>query len=600
MFQFNTMEKRIEAMFSADPDPINKLRVKFLARALLAYMALAAFTAPVFYYNDLQLLGGRSLIALCFLTVFLAFMVYTSRWKLIAHIVCIFMTIFIWTNIFIFIQAVNVLSIQFTLLLVLVSHYILGSRYGIIYSAITVIPMILYFTFGGQNYIYLKITPTEADNLSFTVVFIFNFLSIIYLQYHFFNAFDKTIKELNFKQAEEKELNEKLKIAIIAAEASSKAKSNFLSTISHELRTPLNAVIGMSDILLIDKPREDQVENLNILKFSANNLLDLINNVLDFNKIESGKIEIEQIPFPVDELLKNIHNGFRNKAQQKDLSLNILMDEEIRKLNVIGDPTRLTQILANLVENAIKFTTTGFVNISVELLELDQENVRLRFHVADSGIGIPTDKQELVFHSFTQSASSTTRKFGGTGLGLSIVRSLLKLLGSEISMKSEVYKGTTFSFEMAYRLDVSYYAENTALPEEIDISSLRILIAEDNEMNILLMRKLLATWHLQPSIVKNGLEAVKAHEEHTFDLILMDIHMPVMDGYDASIKIRTLTDPDKAGVKIIALTASVAMDAKEKVLSAGIDDFVPKPFNTKELRSKLEKVWLEISQKKQG
>ncbi len=454
--------------------------------------------------------------------------------------------------------------------------------------------MVFYFSFRGQDHIFMQVRPMEADSLTFSIVFIFNFLLIIYLQYHFFNSFNNTIRQLDEKQKEEKLLNEKLKDAIILAEESSKAKSNFLSTISHELRTPLNGVIGMSDILLMESPREDQAENLKILKFSANNLLNLINNVLDYNKIESGKVEIENIPFKIYDLIRNIYSGFRSKANEKGLGFMVDIDDELKELFIIGDPTRLTQILVNLIENALKFTIQGKVTILIKILSKSKNDLNLHFCIQDTGIGISKDKQGIIFDSFTQSSSSTTRKYGGTGLGLAIVKNLLALMGSEVVTTSEKGIGTTFTFNLHYPLSNQNLHKTTRKEEsatdDIDISNLSILIAEDNEMNTLVIKKLLATWKITPYFAVNGAEAVAAFENNYFDLVLMDIHMPIMDGYEAAMKIRALKDEKKAKVAIIALTASVAIDVRNKVTAVGIDDFMSKPFNAAELRRKLEEV----------
>lgn len=588
------IDNQLTKMLEKDSDPLNKVRAKFLVHAAIACLCITLFTIPNFYITGKTPLFFRSVGISILLFGLIYTLLFTSKWKIAAHAASIILTILIWSNVFFFIKGVNILSVQFTTLLIVLTYYLLGSRWGILYSAITVIPMVFYFSFGGKDHIFMQVRPMEADSLTFSIVFVFNFLLIIYLQYHFFNSFNKTIRQLDLKQNEEKRLNEKLKQAIILAEESSTTKSNFLSTISHELRTPLNGVIGMSDILLLENPREDQIENLKILKFSANNLLNLINNVLDFNKIESGKVEIENIPFKIYDLIRNIYSGFKGKADEKDIHFVVDIDEELKEIFIIGDPTRLTQILVNLIENALKFTSQGKVVILIKILAKDAEEIKLHFEVSDTGIGIPPDKLEIIFDSFTQSSSSTTRKYGGTGLGLAIVKNLLTIMGSEVITKSEPTIGTSFSFELIYLLSKQPHISTThtpsSNPEDIDISALRLLIAEDNEMNTLVIKKLLNTWNIHPHFAVNGEEAVMAIENNSYDLVLMDIHMPLMDGYEAARKIRALKDERKANVTIIALTASVALDVRNKVSAAGINDFMSKPFNTAELRRKLEEV----------
>ncbi|MGF1925914.1 MAG: ATP-binding protein, partial [Bacteroidia bacterium] len=587
-------DERLHNMFSKDNDPLNIVRAKFLVHAAIACLCIAIFTIPNFYYTGKILLFFRSVGIAFLLTWLIYILLYTSKWKLAAHAASIMLTVLIWSNIAFFIKGVNILSIQFTLLLIVLSYYLLGATWGIIYSVITVVPMLLYFTLGGQDHFFMQVRPMEADSLTFAVVFIFNFLLIIYLQYHFFNSFNSTIRQLGEKQKEEKLLNEKLRNAIILAEKSSSAKSDFLSTMSHELRTPLNGVIGMSDILLMENPRDDQAENLRVLKFSANNLLNLINNVLDYSKIESGKVEIESIPFKIYDLIRNIYSGFKGKAEEKGIELSVDIEDDLKELFIIGDPTRLTQILVNLIENAIKFTIEGKVIIAIKTLTKANDQLSLRFFVKDTGIGVPKDKLEMIFDSFTQSSTSTTRKYGGTGLGLAIVKNLLALMGSKVTAESEVGVGTSFSFELTYQVNkpqqTKVITPHIDECDSVDISKLRVLVAEDNEMNTLVIKKILSAWQISPHFATNGAEAVEAVENNAFDLVLMDIHMPVMDGYEATMRIRELKDEKKSKVIIIALTASVALDVRNKVASAGIDDFMSKPFNTAELRRKLEEV----------
>ncbi len=593
MIKFIDIEGQLIKMLAKDSDPLNKVRAKFLVHGAIACLGITLFTIPAFYNSGKTLLLIRSIIVLFLIIGLIYTLLFTPKWKIAAHSTSIILTLIIWSNVFFFIKGVNVLSIQFTLLLIVLTYYLLGSKWGIFYSALTVVPMVFYFSFRGQEHIFMQVRPMEADSITFSIVFIFNFVLIIYLQYHFFNSFNTVIQQLGEKQKEEKLLNEKLQEAIILAEESSKAKSNFLSTISHELRTPLNGVIGMSDILLMDNPRDDQSENLNVLKFSANNLLNLINNVLDYNKIELGKVEIENIPFKIYDLVRNIYGGFKGKAEEKGLAFTITIDEDLKELSVIGDPTRLTQILVNLIENSIKFTANGKVNVQIKSLSKTNHQLKLQFCISDTGIGIPREKQEIIFDSFTQSSSSTTRKYGGTGLGLAIVKDLLALMSSKVHLESEVGKGASFTFDLSYDI-LQHLSTKVGKKDieanEIDISKLRVLVVEDNEMNTLVMKKLLATWKINPHLAVNGIEAVSTFDHDDFDLVLMDINMPVMDGYEAARRIRNFKDEKKAKVTIIALTASVALDVRTKVTDAGIDDFMSKPFNTAELRRKLEEV----------
>jgi len=597
MFIRRYIDKNIDQALSKDLDPLSNVRAKFLAYSLSVSLIVLVVTMPSFFMEGRHLLFFRSLLITFFQIGLIWVLLSTTRWKLVAHLACSMVALLIWSNLFVFLEGIKIISLQFMLLLIVMSYYLLGNKWGIFYSLVSILFMTINFSFYGQNAMIASANSAETDSFSFLVIFSFNFLLLIYLQYHFFNAFNSTIKQLNTKQQEEALLNNKLKEAIVVSDQLSKAKSNFLSTISHELRTPLNGVIGMSNVLILDSPREDQKENLNILKFSANNLMNLINAVLDINKIESGKIEIEKAPFKIFNLANNIYLTFKDRAERKGLNFNLIINNDLHSIGIIGDQTRLTQILSNLLENAVKFTKTGAVNFSIKLIEKQDNEIKLQFCISDTGIGIPADKQELVFESFAQASTSTTRNYGGTGLGLAIVKNLLELHDSTIIIKSELNIGTSFTFDICYNLfnfDTQEHTKPTyKIVEDMDISELKILIAEDNQMNILLMRKLLAKWNISPDFAANGSEAVEAFKIKDYDLILMDIHMPVMDGYEASIIIRNFTDKEKATVPIIALTASVAMDVRNKITDAGINDFVSKPFSPDELKAKLEQIALQ-------
>lgn len=593
MFIFNYINRNLDKALINDPDPLNKVRARFLVYAFSVSLLVLFITLPTLITPSFSLLFFRSIIIIFLQIGLLWVLLYTSKWKLVAHFACLIVAAILWSNIFVQVEGVKIISMQFILLLIVMSYYLLGNRWGIFYSFISVLFILLNFVFLDQSSIVVASHQLETNNFTFLFVFIFNFALIIYLQYHFFNAFNGTIKQLKTKQQEEELLNEKLKEAIIAAEQSATVKTNFLSTISHELRTPLNGVIGMSNLLILDNPRPDQAENLNILKFSANNLLSLINDVLDISKIESGKIELEHIPFKIHELIEHIYNGFKNRATEKGLDFTLNLSHNLKEIGLIGDPTRLTQIMTNLIENALKFTKKGGINISIQAKEKEGERIKLYFCISDTGIGIPKEKQGLIFESFAQASTSTTRTYGGSGLGLAIVRNLLELHHSKIITQSELNVGTSFTFEIVYQT-FDFSLASLIQPEKdieaIDISNLKILVAEDNKMNTLLMQKLLAKWNVVPHFAENGADAIEAFKANHYDLILMDIHMPVMDGYEASSRIRSFNDEQKAQTPIIALTASVALGVREKIVAAGITDYISKPFKPEELRAKLEHI----------
>ena len=372
------------------------------------------------------------------------------------------------------------------------------------------------------------------------------------------------------------------------AEKLVKAKEEFLSMVSHELRTPLNAVIGMSHLLLQENPRKDQVQNLNSLKISAEYLLSLINDILDFSKIEAGKIIIDQTSFNFKEFVKAIEQTFYYQAQEKNIEFNILISDAIPKY-LFGDPVRLNQILFNLLSNAIKFTDTGFVSLSVDVTEIDKSKATIKFTVKDSGVGIPEDKISSIFERFEQASNSKNGKRGGTGLGLAITKSLIELMNGNIQVKSEEGKGSEFSFtvELPFEEKQSVVKDQVKTLSNENFIHLNLLLVEDNKINQLVAAKFLKKWQIKFDVAENGIEATEKIKHDFYDIILMDIQMPQMDGYTATKLIREYNS-HYSKIPIIALTAA-SLEVKEKVFQAGMNDFLIKPFNPIELQNKIRK-----------
>ncbi|GET21755.1 ATP-binding protein [Prolixibacter denitrificans] len=388
-------------------------------------------------------------------------------------------------------------------------------------------------------------------------------------------------------------LNEHLRIAKQQAEQAMREKAEFMSIMGHEIRTPLTSVIGLTDLLLDQKPNKSQLKNLHTLKFSAENLLFLINDLLDFNKIEAGKIKLEKTIIDLPGLVEDLTGAFGPSAKPKEVELLSEIGEDVPRW-IKGDKTRLTQVLNNLTSNAVKFTEQGAVQISITTEKQSEHYVHLNFSVKDTGIGIPENKIREIFKLYTQADVSTQRNYGGTGLGLTICKRLVDLMGGNIAVKSKEGEGSDFQFTLRFEkvppelvMQDKRKKRQADTAEAVDFSDKRVLMVEDNDINYYLTTQLFKKWNLTIDRAENGLVALKKISRNTYDLILMDIQMPEMDGLEATLHIRKLSDEKIQKIPIIALSAATMDETRRKAQSVGMNDFMTKPINPAELYAKL-------------
>jgi signal transduction histidine kinase/CheY-like chemotaxis protein len=401
-------------------------------------------------------------------------------------------------------------------------------------------------------------------------------------------------RDINVRNQLEKDLF----VAKKRADNTALMKEQFMANMSHEIRTPMNAIIGFSDLLQKDKLSSLQLEYVSAIKTSGENLLNIVNDILDFSKIETGHLKIENIFFEPQLMLNNLRLMFEKKADDKLILFYVSCDPNIPK-TLIGDPNRLMQILINLTNNALKFTEKGSVNVECKLKQQDENSVTLLFVVQDSGVGISPKKQSQIFERFNQGDAEITRKYGGTGLGLAIVKSLVEIQQGIIELKSELNKGSTFSVELTYGIQLENHNSNQietknefAFENEV---AYKVLLAEDNLLNQKLAATVLRNFNLDVTVTDNGADAIVELRNKKYDLVLLDIQMPIMDGYTAAKIIRNdllLKTP------IIAMTANVLQSDIQKCKDAGMDDFITKPFREKELFELLNKYLLHSNNKK--
>lgn len=574
----------LKKLLSTIPDNLEQSRVKILYTFLIFSILKVLVVVPMAYQNDQSnLLKISMIILLVYIALTKLLLSHKKYAILISHLMIIMGFLIVTSILFFFSKTINIMALQFTFMIILSGFYLLNRQFGVFYSILAVVPVVLFMIQNG-SLDNMNSNSRALGSPAYEIMVFLNFVTMILAHYLFYQALRRSVNEKEL-------LNEKLQIAVMEANIAAQSKSDFLSTMSHELRTPLNSVIGMAELLNDELTSVEQQENLKILNFSAASLHTLINDILDYNKLGSEKLYLEAIGVNLYSLLNDICSGLRIQAKDKGLDLILDIDEDIRQFPVSTDPTRITQIIFNLVGNAIKFTSKGSITIQLKILNKDSEHLEVRFSVKDTGIGIGADQAELIFEPFTQASTSTTRNYGGTGLGLAIVKRLLTLFGSSIKLESKEGQGSKFWFDINFR-------RNDQLPESVindeepiqDLNGLKVLVVEDNPVNSLLLKKIFYKWNNTPDFAKDGYQALEKINENTYDLVLMDIHMPILDGYETTEKIRKLENEEKSRIYIIALTASVSNHLYDKIIAAGMNDYLSKPYNPRELYAKLKEI----------
>lgn len=363
----------------------------------------------------------------------------------------------------------------------------------------------------------------------------------------------------------------------------SNAKSQFLSTMSHEIRTPLNAIIGLSHILNDNHPKPDQVENIEALNYSGKILLNLLNNVLDFSKMESTEITLTPVDTDIHLAIKQLKKIYEANCLRKNIAMNVDIQENIPTVQI--DIVRFNQVINNLISNAIKFTDNGSVTVKIRMDNETENSIDLTTEIIDTGIGLTEEQQAVIFDAFTQATESTTRLYGGTGLGLSIVKKIITAMNTEIHIDSKVGFGSNFYFKINLPKAKNSIENTVDIKKQHQLKGKKILLVEDNQINIMVGKQILAKEQMNIDIALNGQIAVDKIKENTYDIVLMDIQMPIMDGYTATREIRKFNTT----LPILALSASVFMEVKNKILESGMNGFIYKPFEPEDLLAELDK-----------
>ncbi|SDS12200.1 Signal transduction histidine kinase [Polaribacter sp. KT25b] len=557
-------------MLETNSWPFSKRRIKMIFTTSMVCLTMSVIWFILTNYLEINILSYYLLFAaaLFFTTAILS----KNGYPKIAR--SLFLMLFNFSIYFISSYLGKEASVEFFLFFAVGMPFIFYSfsREKVYIILFCLLPLLLWLLLFFTNFkpfvdVELK-NPTRIKNIiyyfSITATLIFTVFQLTY--YSYINSFANKNAHSTKQQALD----------------ASDAKSQFLSTMSHEIRTPLNAVIGLSHILGDNNPRKDQTQNIEALNYSGKILLNLLNNVLDFTKIQSKEIELDNIPVDLSSAIKQIKKIHEASCLRKKIIMNLEIDENIPFVWL--DIVRFNQIINNLVSNAIKFTDKGSITLKIKKVNETKDSIDLFTEIIDTGIGIPEDKQETIWQAFTQASTTTNRLYGGTGLGLPIVKNIVESMGSKIKIDSEINKGSRFYFQLNLKRASKEELFKTTYKKAYNFKGKKVLLVEDNMINVMVGQQILEKVNLKVEVARDGLSAVNMVKNSHFDIILMDIQMPIMDGYTASTEIRKFNKH----IPILALSASVFMQVNNKMKDCGINGFIFKPFDPEDLLNQIE------------
>lgn len=576
---FTPVPRFRERLLEELPDSLDRAIFSLLLVCLVLSLVKLLLVVPV-HFQDESLRAFLSFsIFICILFCYVLFK-KPKYLALMAKLGIIGMTIYVLVPLFFSADQLTFIGIQHMFIIIMMAFYCLNRRWGLVFSGLFFMVGLFYLLGVDRGQFTAYMVPQSYPFGIALSLILLNFIQIAYIHFLYNKALIQTVTE-------SRALNVKLNKLV-------RTKSEFLSTMSHELRTPLNSLLGMA-YLLADGEDQYKTKNLETLRFSAENLLTMINDILDYSKLSSDDAHLAAISFSVSNTVEQVTRGLQRHADEKSLRLSLQVQKEVRQTHFMGDPTRLTQILYNLIGNAIKFTSEGSVEVQVTLSKLEMDKAEVYFRIRDTGIGIDPAKLERIFEPFSQASNEINRTYGGTGLGLAIVRSLVNLHQGSLSLDSQPGRGTTCHLRIPYEIvgtDLSYNKRTNPESEIIykrDYAHLRVLLAEDNPMSVLFMKQLLSKWGITPKVATDGEEVLRLIQEHEcFDIILMDIRMPTLTGVEATEIIRSNEKTTGRHTYIIALTASVSGHTMDQWEKLGFDDYLSKPFWPNDLLEKIE------------